>query len=332
MFDIKKVVIIACFALTTSGCDYFGTKPKEVVTPDDATIEKRAAKPAVAAKDWAAIRAIEAKTGGRIGAALIDSTGKISYAWRGDERFAMCSTFKLPLVATVLARVDREDITLDDKITIKKSDMLNNSPIVAAALKSAGGIEAEMTIAQLAAGTIQTSDNASANLLLIPVGGPAGMTAQLRAWGDTVTRVDRNEPSMNENVPGDPRDTTSPVAMTNLMRTMMEGKVLTPDLRTQLIRWTVGTTTGANRIKAGLPGDTLLGHKTGTCGTAWNDIGFFRRKDGMGFGANAYYLSVYIDRPTAPEAEVEAAIAQIAKLAFAQAEAADMQAVAKRLK
>jgi beta-lactamase class A len=128
---------------------------------------------------------------------------------------------------------------------------------------------------------------------------------------------------MNDNVPGDPRDTTSPVAMTNLMRTMMEGKVLSLDLRTQLIRWSVGTTTGTKRIKAGLPEGTLLGHKTGTCGTAWNDIGFFRQKVGMGHGANAYYLSVYIDRPTAPDAKVEAAIADIGKLAFDMASIAE---------
>ena len=56
----------------------------------------------------------------------------------------------------------------------------------------------------------------AANLLLPMVGGPEGLTAFMRAHGDSVTRLDRNEPALNENAPDDPRDTTTPAAMAAL--------------------------------------------------------------------------------------------------------------------
>jgi len=67
------------------------------------------------------------------------------------------------------------------------------------------------------AAAIEHSDNTAANLLLRTVGGPAAVTAYLRALGDPVTRLDRNEPALNEAKPGDVRDTTTPSALARYM-------------------------------------------------------------------------------------------------------------------
>ncbi len=270
---------------------------------------------------WPEIAAIEAKTGGRIGVALINSaTGQVLHH-RGEERFAMCSTFKMPLAGAVLSLVDAGKMKLEDQISFTKTDMLNNSPVVEDALKAAGGAKSSLTIADLAKGTVQRSDNASANLLLVPVGGPDALTKVFRSWGDSITRVDRNEPSMNENVPGDPRDTSTPVAMAGLTRTMLEGDVLKPESRKILSEWMIGTQTGVKRIRAGLPADMLVGNKTGTCGTAWNDVAFFRPQSATGAAQASYYLAIFIDRPTAKDDAVEAAMADIARMAAAKVQA-----------
>jgi beta-lactamase class A len=301
---------ILCAFAALSGCGVANTAPDKLAKSEQKDASVTVMSPLKKPVEWNAIKSIETKTGGRIGAALINSKTGAIWRYRGDERFVMCSTFKMPLAAAVLAKVDQGALKLSDSIKFTKADILDNSPV------SQDGLEnGSLNIEQLARGTIQRSDNTAANLLLVPVGGPAGLTAQLRNWGDAVTRVDRNEPSMNENIPGDPRDTTSPLAMATLNRALIEGDALMPASRAQLANWMIGTQTGVARIRAGLPKNWLVGNKTGTCGTAWNDVAFFRPKTAEAYDGSAYYLAVFIDRPTASDAAIEAAIADIARLA-----------------
>ena len=206
-----------------------------------------------------ALAALEKSAGGRLGVALLDSaTGRTS-GHRMGERFAMCSTFKWPLSAVVLHAVEQGKLTLDQRISYGKTDLLNHSPVT-----EHNVARGSMTAAELMEATITTSDNAAANLLLPLIGGPEGMTRQLRAWGDEVTRLDRMEPDMNMVAEGEERDTTTPAAMAALLRTMLFGDALTPASRTRLIDWGVATVTGDKRLRAGLPAGWRTGNKTGT--------------------------------------------------------------------
>jgi beta-lactamase class A len=100
------------------------------------------------------------------------------------------------------------------------------------------------------------------------------LTAYARSLGDTVTRLDRTEPDLNEALPGDPRDTTSPAAMLSNLRTLVLGNVLSPLSRERLTAWLLGNKTGDTRLRAGLPSGWRVGDKTGTGerGTT-NDVG-----------------------------------------------------------
>ena len=80
-----------------------------------------------------------------------------------------------------------------------------------------------MTLADLCAAAIDWSDNTAANLILNEIGGPAGLTAFARSLGDETTRLDRNEPTLNEAAPGDPRDTTTPLAMARDLEAVLLG-------------------------------------------------------------------------------------------------------------
>jgi beta-lactamase class A len=206
----------------------------------------------------AAVAAAEAVTGGRVGLAVIDTATGRRYSHRGNERFPMASTFKMLLVAAILARVDAGKDRLDRAIAVKASDLLDVSPV---SKQHVGGTA---TIAELAEATMIYSDNTAANLLLPAVGGPAGLTAWLRRIGDPVTRLDRNEPMMSEALPGDPRDTTSPDAIIATWERILLGNVLTPASRARLTEWLVANTTGDTRLRAGLPKGWKVGDKTGT--------------------------------------------------------------------
>lgn len=248
---------------------------------------------------------IERRSGGRLGVALLDEQGRTLVGHRISERFAMCSTFKLPLAAMVLDGAERGDWGLDQDLPVTRADIISHSPV--SEKHAASG---RMTIEQAARAIVTISDNGAANLLLRKVGGPAAFTRWLRANGDAETRLDRFELELNENRPGDPRDTSTPRAFAAMAARMVGPDLLTPENRERLRAWTAATRTGARRIRAGLPPGWTAGDKTGTCGTAWNDIAWFRTPDG-----GDYVLAVFLDRATVPGAEADAAIAEVARVA-----------------
>ena len=206
-----------------------------------------------------AISAMETALGGRIGVCALDTGSGARLSHRGQERFAMCSSFKWLLASAVLARADQGAVNLQQDIAYSRKDLVGMAPVTRAHVG-----EGHLTVEQLCAAAVDYSDNTAANLLLARIGGPAALTHFLRGIGDPVTRLDRNEPMLNTNIPGDPRDTTMPDAMIRTMKTLLLGDVLKPASRDRLIQWLKGCTTGHGRLRAGLPKDWLVGDKTGT--------------------------------------------------------------------
>jgi beta-lactamase class A len=205
------------------------------------------------------IGAIEARAGGRLGVAALDTATGRRIGHRSGERFAMCSTFKLLLAGAALRRVDEGRETLDRWMPVEKKDILPHSPVAEANLAKGG-----MTLARMAEAVIEDSDNTSANALIALLGGPPAVTAYARALGDPVTRLDRTELSLNTAIAGDPRDTTTPDAMLDDLEKLTLGDALSPASREKLVTWLVNCNTAAARIPAGLPKGWRSGNKTGT--------------------------------------------------------------------
>nr|AHA87035.1 beta-lactamase CTX-M-15 [Klebsiella pneumoniae]AHA87102.1 beta-lactamase CTX-M-15 [Klebsiella pneumoniae] len=210
---------------------------------------------------------LERQSGGRLGVALINTADNSQILYRADERFAMCSTSKVMAAAAVLKKSESEPNLLNQRVEIKKSDLVNYNPI---AEKHVNGT---MSLAELSAAALQYSDNVAMNKLIAHVGGPASVTAFARQLGDETFRLDRTEPTLNTAIPGDPRDTTSPRAMAQTLRNLTLGKALGDSQRAQLVTWMKGNTTGAASIQAGLPASWVVGDKTGSGGYGTtNDI------------------------------------------------------------
>lgn len=188
---------------------------------------------------------LERRHGGRLGVAILDTANGRLIAHRGGERFAMCSTFKFLAAAFVLARVDQHEENLDRRIVYSRNVLLPHSPTTGQHVGGTG-----MTVAALCEAVVTQSDNAAANLLLDSFGGPAAWTAYVRSIGDQVTRLDRREPELNQDRPGDPRDTTSPVAMLEDLHRIILGDALSAPSRAQLTAWLVANRTGDARLRA----------------------------------------------------------------------------------
>lgn len=206
-----------------------------------------------------ALAAAEKAVGGRLGVGILDTGSGRIVGQRLDERFAMCSTFKLALAAMVLREADAGRLSLDERIVYTKADLQSYAPITSQHLA-----DGHMTVVALAEAAQTTSDNTAANLLLRRLGGPARFTASVREAGDAATRLDRFEPTLNLVVPGDDRDTTTPRAMAALVAKYLTTDYLSAASRERLIGWMVATTTGQKRIRAGFPADWRAGDKTGT--------------------------------------------------------------------
>jgi beta-lactamase class A len=206
--------------------------------------------------------------GGRLGVAVLDTADGTVYGNRLDERFALCSTFKLVLAAMVLDRADHGERPLADRLAVRASDLLKYAPVTRPAVDAAaarGAEVAELTLGELARAAQTTSDGTAANVLLADFGGPQAFNAYCRAHGDRTTRLDRYEPEMNDVLPGDPRDTTTPRAMAQLVARLL-GRDLSMASRQTLRDWLRATETGAARVRRGLPPDWVAGDKTGTGG------------------------------------------------------------------
>jgi beta-lactamase class A len=232
--------------------------------------------PALAEDAPPALAAYERETGGRIGVHAENLSTGAKIAWRAEERFVMCSTFKASLAAFVLARVDRGEDRLADLVAYGPKDLLEYAPVAKQNLA-----QGAMSVSEMCKAIVELSDNSCANLLLARVGGPAALTAFWRSTGDTISRLDHNEPELNRSPPGNPHDTTTPSAMAGNLRRFLLGSVLTPGSRQHLTEWMVGCKTGNNRLRGGLPANWKVGDKTGNNGKdASGDIAIAWPKSG----------------------------------------------------
>jgi beta-lactamase class A len=173
---------------------------------------------------------LEHRFDARLGAYARDTGTGAELGYRADDRFPMCSTYKVLAAAAVLNR-------------------------------SFSG-----TNERLCEAAVRYSDNAAANSLLEELGGPAGVTAYARSLGDHVTRLDRTEPTLNQALPGDLRDTTSPRAIATDYDAIVLGTAISPADRALITGWLKDSKTGADRIRASVPVGWTVADKTGTGG------------------------------------------------------------------
>ena len=239
------------------------------------------------------------EAGGRIGVQA--ARGARVLSWRANERFTYCSTFKLFLAATTLQRVQAGEERLDRPVRITSTDMVSHAPVTGQA------IDRTLTIEALCQATVEVSDNPAANILIREMGGLAAWRDWYRQIGDVVTNVDRLEPELND--VGDVRDTTTPAqVVANLDTLFADSRTqLSSASRALLMGWLLGSPTGLNRLRAGVPSGWQVAHKTGTSSAGpVNDIGLL-----VPPGEPAIYIAAFWQGPESDDFSLgEAAIAE----------------------
>ncbi|WP_049734458.1 class A beta-lactamase [Rhizobium ecuadorense] len=290
----RRMLIGSALCLPTLGLPVLTlpVRAEEKAGEGDDDIEKRLA-------------ALEKRTGGRLGVSVLDTQTSISFNYRGSEAFPMCSTFKALAAGFALARADKGQESLDRRVTYGRDKLVDYSPL---SEKHAGADG--MTITELCEAAVTVSDNTAGNLLLESFGGPAGLTDWLRSIGDGTTRLDRTEPTLNEGKKDDPRDTTTPDAMLDTLGNLTLGSILTEASSDRLIAWLVASTTGGERLRAGLPKEWKVGDKTGTGPNgSLGDIAVIWPPD-----RGPIVAAVYIAEATAPVKELNPVFAEVGRM------------------
>jgi beta-lactamase class A len=245
--------------------------------------------------------------GSRIGVAAIDSSKNRRVDYRADERFIMCSTFKVLAVAAVLKRVDEGKEKLDRFVPYGQAQLLSYAPVTRAHAKEGG-----MTVEALCAAAIEMSDNTAANLLLETIGGPPKWTEFARNLGDNVSHLDHLEPELNVAIAGKDNDTTTPAAMCGVLQRLFASDALSASLRTKLEGWMQQGQTGIKMIRASVPADWKAGDKTGRSGDgATNDIAIVRPPEG-----GPIFLAIYTVDPSESQEARDQLVAEVAKATF----------------
>ena len=266
----------------------------------------------------AALADLEARAGGRLGVTAVNlQTGK-RLSYRGDERFAMCSSFKWLLgvyyAYKMLDNWSIEDDALKESwdrfIPYSSADLVTYSPVTEPRLADGG-----MTLGELCEAVIATSDNTAANVLLRDMGGPDALTAFIRSRGDEVTRLDRWEPELNVWKPGDERDTTTPNSMTFLMSDLLLGRREARNDVRQVHDWMIGAETGLKRLRAGISDEYVVGDKTGTNSSDHNvDVAFVRTYPVFKGMIGPVAIASYYNTETPQSAEADAVHAEVGRI------------------
>jgi len=208
-----------------------------------------------------------------LGVAALDLTTGEVLSVNGHDAFPMASTVKVAVAANYLSQVEFGRRTLDDKI---------------------GGATARSLLDRM----ITHSDNHATDLLIRNLGGPSVIQSWLSQQGVTGIRFDRTIAKLlaDKRDLWDVRDSSTPIAMVQLLQKLDSGKMLKPFGRSYLLDLMARCATGKNRIRGMLPAGTLVQHKTGTLSGYTSDVGYITLNDGRRL-AIAMFVRSGSDRP-----------------------------------
>ena len=234
----------------------------------------------------------------------------------GEKKLPMLSVFKFHIALAVLNKVDQGKLKLDQPIFIKKADLLENTWSPIREKYPNGNIE--MPLSELIKYTVAKSDNNGCDLLLRLIGGTETVQKFINNKGIKNFTIKADEAQMHKGYEFMYWNTTTTNDSNLLLMNFFDGKVLSKNSTSFLMKTMIETTTGTTKIVAQLPKGTPVAHKTGSSGKdekgltiAENDIGIITLPNGK-----HYAISVFVSDSMETEETNTKIIADISKRVF----------------
>lgn len=347
------LLTLSCSARTGVCGALIDSSPGHQPAPSLESRQERPQEHPVVPDDGAALRRLErevrrlaALAGGTVGISAVHIESGRCFSLNGAERFPMASAYKIPIAVRLLMQVDRGEISLDQTVTLRNSDIHPGSGRLITTLRKKS---ASYTVRELLDLMLLVSDNTASDALLKLAGGPKAVTAALQTLG--IEDIDVSRSTLNmlsdwrgiEELPApedftvdkynrlrnnvsadvletaqnrfysDIRDTATPDAMTRLVAMVYCGSVLKPDTKSLLFKIMENCQTGKSRIRGLIPPGMSTANKTGTIGKGIvNDVALLTLPEGTGHVA----LTIFIKASDHGVSRQEQTMAQIARYLY----------------
>lgn len=245
-----------------------------------------------------------------VGVSILGLENGDTLSINGNKHFPMLSVFKFHVAVTVLDKVDKGELSLVQKLFIKKSELIENTWSPFRDNYPNGNIS--ITVKEALRWTIINSDNNMCDILIRLVG---GIESIHNCFNSPNFVIKNNEEAMHENWYAQFLNTTTPNYTTKLLKSLFQGQLLTKSSTNFLYKTMVETAVGENRIKGKLPKTTIVAHRTGSSFTnnegltgAVNDIGIVELPNG-----NHFAIAVFVHNTEEKFNAAEEIIADITK-------------------
>jgi beta-lactamase class A len=259
------------------------------------------------------IQEIASEAKGTVGVAVMNLETRDTFTLNANLRYPMQSVFKFPLALAILDQVDKGKLTLDQKIHIRKEELLPTwSPIK----KKYPEGNVDLPIREILGYTVSQSDNNGCDILFRLLGGTSRVNKYVHSIGIDSIAIAATEEEMATAWNVQFTNWAKPTAILQLLDGFYKGKYLSKSSTAFLRKLMEETSTGTGRIRGLLPKGTVVANKTGTSGTsdkglayATNDVAIVTLPNGKHFA-----IVVFVCNATADEKTRDAVIAKITKV------------------
>lgn len=176
-------------------------------------------------------------------------------------KYPLMSVFKLHVAVTALRKMDAEDIPLDNTVLIRSEQLHENtySPL----RDRYPGQDIRISYRDIVGYTVSHSDNNTCDLLISFSGGIDKVDSCIKSLGITDLNLTETEADMHEDIRNGYLNWSTPMSVVRLFEKIYSGEILSPEHSAFLERILLECSSGQDKLKAGLPGDVPVAHKTG---------------------------------------------------------------------
>ena len=248
-----------------------------------------------------------------VGVAVIQ--GKNHWLLNNEEAYPLMSVFKIFVATAVLERIEKENIALNSPIFISQEMIYPTYSPLRDKIKQ---YPYQSTIEELLTYMLAQSDNIATDILISHLGGIDKLNQFISSAGFPQIVIKVNEKQMSKDIQNQKLNIAHPQDIALFLKAVNNGKVLSAKQTDIFKKIMQQTQTGNNKLKAGLPMDIVIGHKTGSSDRdkngikiGDNDVGFVILPNG-----EIYYIVVLIKNSQMSDEQNANLIAQISKLFY----------------
>ncbi|MCM1356843.1 MAG: class A beta-lactamase-related serine hydrolase [Staphylococcus sp.] len=234
----------------------------------------------------------------------------------GPGRYPMMSTFKLHVGLAVLKCLADLGGSVDSIVPMTAA--MQHPDTYSPLRELTGGRDVELTIDSLMTLSVGRSDNNAADRLIEIAGGPEAVDHHVATLGIDSCSITQTEDDMHAAIEKSYLNWSSPSALAQLMKMVYTSDRIPSADRSYMQGLLEGSTTGRDKIFAGLPEGTPFGHKSGLSdrlpdnrlmGSA--DVAMFVLPDGR-----RCYLAIMVKDSQMSDSETSAIFSKISKVIY----------------